>query len=184
VIKSLGGSVIGVAGGGAGPLDANGQIPSSQIPAPNRILAAYKTVITSRVSITALADDPELTIANVVAGTYEIEAFVAANAANNTPGLSAGFSVSDTPVSSSYVLGLAGQQATTLNITQVHVPAIVPAGLAYTLTNANITGIHFRGFVTLDDTVTIAFAWAQAVSDPGFTAVFRGSWLMLRRLGS
>lgn len=109
MIKSLG-SMVGVAGGGAGPLDANGQLPSSQIPEPTRILAAYKTVITSRVSTTTLADDPELSIADVVAGTYEVEAFIAANAGNNTPGLSAGFSVSDTPVSSSYVLGLAASR--------------------------------------------------------------------------
>lgn len=185
MIKSLGPSaVFGGPGGAAGPLDANGQIPASQIPAPNRVLAAFKPIITNRSSTTVLAADPHLTFAGVTAGTYEIEAFIAADAGSATPDIACGFSISQPPTSDSWVLGLASQEATTLNISQLHQVAVSPAGLAYQLTLADMTGIHFRGFVTVQLTSTIAFAWAQATSDLASTNVQRGSWMSLRRLGA
>lgn len=183
MIKSLG-QVAGGAGGAAGPLDANGQIPASQIPDPNRIFAAYKPIITNRSNTTVLADDPHLVIPGVVPGTYAIEAFIGADAGNSTPGISVGFRVSEDTPSICYVLGLAGQQATTLNITQVHIPSDVPAGLGYALTSANDTAVHFSGCLTIDATSTVALQWAQTVADAQSTNVFRGSWMTLRRLGA
>lgn len=182
-IKSPG-SIVGGAGGAAGPLDGNGQIPASQIPEPNRVFAVYKPFITNRSSTTVLADDPHLVIPGVVPGTYVIEAFIGADAGNSTPGISVGFRVSEDTPSICYVLGLAGQQATTLNITQVHIPSDAPVGLGYALTSANDTAIHFSGLITVDATSTVALQWAQSVSDVQSTNVFRGSWLTLRRLGA
>lgn len=183
MLKSFGLATGGV-GGGAGPLDANGQIPASQIPDPNRIFAAFKPLITNRANTTVLTADPHLSIANVAAGTYVLEAFVAADAGSATPDISCGFGCSNAPASDSWVVGLAAQEATTLNLTQMHQVAVAPVGLAYQLTLADMTGINFKGFVTVPSTSTIAFFWAQAVSDAQSTNVQRGSWMTLRRLGA
>lgn len=183
MLKSIG-PISGGVGGAAGPLDANGQIPANQIPDPNRVFAAFKPIITNRSSTTVLTADPDLSIANVAPGTYILEAFIAADAGSATPDISCGFSITQPPTSDSWVVGLAAQEATTLNITQMHQVAVAPTGLAYQLTLADMTGVNFKGFVTVQLTSTIAFAWAQAVSDPASTNVQRGSWMTLRRLGA
>lgn len=193
MLKSLGASIGGIGGipesekgapNGVATLDGNGQIPADQIADPNRLFAVYKPFITNRSSTIVLADDPHLVIPGVVPGTYIIEAFLGADAGNNTPGISVGFRVSEDTPSICYVLGLAGQQATTLNITQVHIPSDTPVGLGYALTTANDTAIHFSGLITVDVTSTVALQWAQSVSDAQSTNVFRGSWMSLRRLGA
>jgi hypothetical protein len=183
MLKSIG-AQIGGAGGGAGPLDSNGQIPASQIPEPIAILAAYKPSITNRSNTTVLADDPNLIFTNVPAGTYALEALIGADAGSSTPDISVGFRVSTGTTSICYVLGLAGQQATTLNITQVHIPDDTPTGLAYELTSANDTAIHFSGLLTIPSVADVALQWAQNVADAQSTNVFRGSWMTLRRLGA
>lgn len=146
--------------------------------------SAFKAAATARSSTTTFTDDPDLVIASLPAGTYEIEAVLFfTGTTTGTQGYKARFSFTGTVADA--LCDAMYQQAGTLfaqsNSFGGGVLTIISSGSVFTA-GAGIDGVVCRGTATLSNTNTLSVQWAQNSSSANATNLLQMSRLTARRI--
>lgn len=143
----------------------------------------FRTTDLARISTSALADDTQLTIASVPAGTYELYALLIMDGATN-----ADFKIGWTlPASSTMAwCGDGIQSAAAGAVTQAAVDrAYLAAADSVVIGTTNVgqkTIASPRGWLVTTGSGTVTLQWAQGTSQATNTTLFTGSYLRLLRV--
>lgn len=144
---------------------------------PNLALSVYKTADEDKQNDSVIAADADLVFANIAAGRYAFDAMIFYNSAAAAD-MHYRFLTTGTDTANSYRSDVRLDLSITINLTYGSLSDTREVG-----GNGSNLPIQIKGVVEFTSgTNTFEFAWAQDVSNAGFTSVLENSWIILTPL--